>query len=186
MQIGESLPPESGRLLQYINESLSKQLSSRVESGIYTSCTGNASAWSSSVLDERHAIFNPFGHGLHLNRADFDEVLRNTVVVNCTSESNNSRFFFEKGRFKGIYKNEKGLWNVEMEDGKEMRKSFVAKWVVDASGRKASVATKVRFFLKNQRYATTIIWSLAGQKNNIPKSTPRILCRLCSTIGVWQ
>jgi flavin-dependent dehydrogenase len=145
MQIGESLPPESGRLLQYLHPSLPKHLSSQVESGIYTSCTGNASVWSSSALEERHAIFNPFGHGLHLNRADFDEVMKNTVVVNCTSES---RFLFEKGRFKGIHRNEKGLWNVEMEDDKEVRKSFVAKWVVDATGRKASVATKVRFFFK--------------------------------------
>lgn len=144
MQIGESLPPESGRLLQYLHPSLPNQLSSRVESGVYTSCTGNASAWSSSVLEERHAILNPFGHGLHLNRADFDELLKNTIVVNCTSESNNSRFLFEKGRFKGIHRNEKGLWIVETED-KEVRKSFVSKWVVDATGRKASVATKVRF-----------------------------------------
>ena len=145
MQIGESLPPESGRLLQYLHPSLPNQLSSRVESGVYTSCTGNASAWSFSILEERHAILNPFGHGLHLNRADFDELLKNTIVVNCTSESNISRFLFEKGRFKGIHRNEKGLWIVETED-KEVRKSFVSKWVVDATGRKASVATKVRFF----------------------------------------
>ena len=35
------------------------------------------------------------------------------------------------------------MWNVEMEDDKGVRKIFVAKWVVDATGRKASVATKV-------------------------------------------
>jgi len=114
-----------------------------MESGIYTTCTGNASAWSSSVLEERHAILNPFGHGLHLNRADFDELLRNIVLTNCTSESNNSRFSFEKGKFKGIHRNGKGLWDVEIEDDKGVRKSFVAKWVVDATGRKASVATKL-------------------------------------------
>lgn len=165
MQIGESLPPESGRLLQYLHPSLPIHLSSRVESGIYTSCTGNASAWSSSDLEERHAIFNPFGHGLHLNRADFDDVLKNTVI-NCTSESN-SRFLFEKGRFKGIHRNENGSWNVDMEDDKQVRKSFVAKWVVDATGRKASVATKVlsllfnRFF--NQRYLHIIEFSLAKE-----------------------
>ena len=111
-----------------------------MESKIYTSCTGNASAWSSPVLEERHAILNPFGHGLHLDRADFDEVLRNTVI-NCASESK-SRFLFEKGKFKSIHRNDKGLWNIEMED-KGIRKSIVAKWVVDATGRKASVATKV-------------------------------------------
>ena len=70
--------------------------------------TGNASAWSSSVLEERHSILNPFGHGLHLDRADFDEVLRNTVV-SCTSESK-SKFLFEKGIRGSIER----LWNVEM------------------------------------------------------------------------
>ena len=185
MQIGESLPPESGRLLQYLHPSLPKQLSSRVESGTYTSCTGNASAWSSSVLEERHAIFNPFGHGLHLNRSEFDEVLRNTVVVNCTSESNSSsRFSFEKGRFKGIHRNEKGLWNVEIEDDKEVRKGFVAKWVVDATGRKASVATKVLTPFVFQSTLLTYHWGSAGKKNYISQSTPRNLCRLCSIIRI--
>ena len=182
MQIGESLPPESGRLLQYLHPSLPKQLSSRLESGTYTSSTGNASTWSSSVLEERHSIFNPFGHGLHLNRADFDEVLRNTVVVNCISESN-SRFLFEKGRFKGIHRNDNGLWNVEIEDDNEVRKSFVAKWVVDATGRKASVATKV-CFIKSRLHYGYLIGILAGQKNNISQSTARILRRLCGIVRV--
>ena len=140
VQIGESLPPESGQLLQYLHSSLPAHLSSRVESEMYTPCTGNASAWSSSVLEERHAILNPFGQGLHLDRANFDEVLRDTTAK-CASESK-SRFHFQKASFKGIHKNDKGLWVIEIED-KGDRKSFVAKWVVDATGRKASVATKV-------------------------------------------
>ena len=88
------------------------------------------------MLEERHAIINPFGHGRHLNRADFDEILR-TTVKNCTS-----RLSLERGKFKDIHRTREGLWNIEM-DVKGERKSVAAKWVVDATGRKASVATKV-------------------------------------------
>ena len=35
-----------------------------VASGTHLLCTGNASAWASSDLQERHSIMNPFGHGL--------------------------------------------------------------------------------------------------------------------------
>jgi len=145
LQIGESLPPESDRLLHYLHHFLPNQLSSRVASGIYTPCTGNASAWSSPVLEEHHAIMNPFGHGRHLNRSDFDEVLR-TTVNNCASESK-SRLSLEKGVFKSIQKTADGLWNVEVDLGGK-RKSVETKWVVDATGRKASLATKVcEYFL---------------------------------------
>jgi hypothetical protein len=84
---------------------------------------------------------NPFGHGHHLNRADFDELLR-TTVLKCASESK-SGLSFEKATFKSICKNAQGLWNIETEVKGERRK-VATKWVVDATGRKASVATKVR------------------------------------------
>jgi len=79
---------------------------------------------------------NPFGHGRHLNRADFDEILR-TTLKNCTS-----RVAFERGTFKDVHRTQEGLWNIEM-DVKGERKRVAAKWVVDATGRKASVAMKV-------------------------------------------
>jgi len=139
-KIGESLPPESGRLLHYLHPSLPKKLSSQVELGLHTTCTGNASAWSSSLLEERHAIFNPFGHGLHLNRAGFEELLRDTVTK-CALESN-SRVILQKASFKSIQKDAAGIWAVEVEaNGK--RKNVTAKWVVDGTGRKASVASKI-------------------------------------------
>jgi len=83
---------------------------------------------------------NPFGHGRHLNRSDFDELLRNTVR-NC-GLGPKRRLVLEKGKFKGIQRNSEGLWSIDMEFNGE-RKDITAKWVLDASGRQATVATKV-------------------------------------------
>ncbi|KAF8884288.1 hypothetical protein CPB84DRAFT_1713092 [Gymnopilus junonius] len=139
-KIGESLPPESGRLLHYLHPSLPKQLASQVECGVHTTCSGNASAWSSPNLEERHAILNPFGHGLHLNRVEFEELLRDTVVK-CASGSG-SRLAFRKASFKSLQKNSQGLWAVEMEENGQ-RTTISAKWIVDGTGRKSSVANKI-------------------------------------------
>lgn len=108
-----------------------------VASGTHLPCTGNASAWASPVLEERHAIMNPFGHGLHLDRAAFDEMLRDTV-----RHKEGSRLSLIKGRFKGIGKDSQKLWAIRADVDGETR-TFLAKWVVDATGRKASLATKV-------------------------------------------
>ncbi|KAH9476373.1 Putative FAD-dependent oxidoreductase LodB [Psilocybe cubensis] len=139
-KIGESLPPESGRILQYLDPSLTDSLSRMVSRGEHTVCTGNASAWSSPILEERHAIMNPFGHGLHLNRAAFDELLRNSV--RDVGSRKRSASAFTIATFKGVRKGSDGIWNIEIDvDGE---KDLVrAEWVIDATGRKASVATKV-------------------------------------------
>ena len=83
---------------------------------------------------------NPFGHGRHLNRADFDELLRNTVR-NCGLGPKH-RLALEKGKFKGIQRTSEDLWSIEVDINGE-RKDITAKWVLDASGRQATVATKV-------------------------------------------
>ncbi|KAF8910003.1 hypothetical protein CPB84DRAFT_1936840 [Gymnopilus junonius] len=139
-RIGESLPPESGQLLHYLHHSLPKQLASQVKCGIHTTCSGNASAWSSLNLEEQHAILNPFGHGLHLNRVEFEEILRDTVLKCALGSS--SRLAFRKASFKSLQKNSQGLWAIEIEEGGQ-RKPILAKWMVDGTGCKASVASKI-------------------------------------------
>ncbi|KAF8868018.1 hypothetical protein CPB84DRAFT_1810129, partial [Gymnopilus junonius] len=82
----------------YLHPSLPKQLASQVESA-------NASAWSSPNF--RRTSCNTetlFGHGLHLNRVEFEELLRDTVVK-CASGSGSR-----------LAKNSQGLWAVEMEE----------------------------------------------------------------------
>jgi hypothetical protein len=140
-QIGESLPPESSRLLQHLHPTLPGRVQNEVASGTHLVCTGNASAWVSSDLQERHSIMNPFGHGLHLGRAAFDEMLRSTVNNNSDHDTTKS-FRVVKGRFKGIGKDSACNWVVEADVAGETT-TFIARWVIDATGRKASLAKKV-------------------------------------------
>jgi len=107
-------------------------------------CTGNASAWASAALEERHAIMNPFGHGFHLNRAAFDERLRCSVKDRqFETMSRQSGVGVVKGRFRGIERDyTSNRWVVHSDVDKETN-VFFGNWVVDATGRKASVATKI-------------------------------------------
>jgi flavin-dependent dehydrogenase len=86
---------------------------------------------------------NPFGHGYHLNRAVFDETLRSLVMdYESKTKSMPQGIDVLKGRFTGAEKDSSGKWAIQAEVDNDP-KTFLAKWVVDATGRKASFATKV-------------------------------------------
>lgn len=120
-----------------------KVLAEQVVSGIHSLCTGNASAWASSTPEERHAILNPFGHGLHLNRAAFDETVRQTIVQVSHQDP---RIGFLKGRLLDLQSTDQ-KWTIRVKVDDEV-KVINTRWVVDATGRKASLATKVGVFEK--------------------------------------
>jgi len=141
LQIGESLPPEAKRFLQYLSPSIPNRLSQDTAKGIHTICTGNASVWDSPDLQETYAIMNPFGSGWHLDRAAFDESLRERVRFVC-DDGVIDRNKVVKGKFAGVRKDERG-WIVTAEESELKVKEYRSKWLVDASGRKASVARKV-------------------------------------------
>src|ERR1700729_210683 len=129
LQIGESLPPESSRLLYHLEHTLPDRLAKEIASGTHLLCTGNAAACASSDLEERHAIMNPFGHGFHLDRADFDELLRSCVIDSTNSLQRNACVV--KCRFKGVQKDSANTWIIHADvDGKTT--TFFAKWVIDA------------------------------------------------------
>ena len=84
---------------------------------------------------------NPFGSGWHLDRAAFDESLRERVRFVC-DDGVIDRNKVVKGKFAGVRKDERG-WIVTAEESELKVKEYRSKWLVDASGRKASVARKV-------------------------------------------
>ncbi|KAI9511268.1 hypothetical protein F5148DRAFT_374642 [Russula earlei] len=135
-KVGESLPPESSSLLRHLHPSILPRLAS----GHHSPCTGNASAWATPLLEERHAIFNPFGHGLHLDRAAFDEMLRQVVIDGSPRGASASTLI--KGTFKHAEKNSSSHWSVHV-DVNGISSTFFSRWLVDATGRKASVSTKL-------------------------------------------
>jgi flavin-dependent dehydrogenase len=85
-------------------------------------------------------MMNPFGMGWHLDRASFDQILRDTVESICPG-----RISLVKGAFIGIEKVDDGsYWSISMNSiASDERKVYHSKWVVDATGRKSSIARKV-------------------------------------------
>ncbi|KAG0695981.1 hypothetical protein DFH29DRAFT_953147 [Suillus ampliporus] len=122
-KIGESLPAAAKPILASLSPKLLEGLS---KDRVQIKCTGNASAWTTSELEETYAMMNPFGMGWHLDRASFDQILRDAVGSVCPDSIS-----LVKSSFLGIDKLP------------DERMVYHSKWVVDASGRKSSVARKL-------------------------------------------
>ena len=128
--------------MSILHPSLLARLTEDTSQGLHDICTGNASAWASAELHETYSLMNPYGAGWHLDRAYFDEMLRRA----CGD-------MLLKGKVGAIRRMDEDStgpshwfgWETEIrlaESDKE--DTFRAKWLVDATGRKASVAQKVR------------------------------------------
>jgi hypothetical protein len=85
-------------------------------------------------------MMNPFGMGWHLDRASFDQILRDTVESICPGPVS-----LVKGTFISIDKtDDSSCWSISVNvSSSDERKLYNSKWVVDASGRKSSIARKV-------------------------------------------
>ncbi|CCM05261.1 uncharacterized protein FIBRA_07471 [Fibroporia radiculosa] len=139
-KIGESLPAAAKQILTYLSPDLLQRLSGDGHERAYIKCTGNASAWGSSELEETHAMMNPFGMGWHLDRACFDQILRDTV-----SSAAPDTISLVKGVFMSVDTRDDALhWSLSASIFEsDKTRVFTSKWVVDASGRKATVARKL-------------------------------------------
>lgn len=85
---------------------------------------------------------NPFGNGWHLDRAAFDQALRDRVTA--ISINNKGRRKVIHGKFKSVHKGENKMgWVATLDIAEDEELVLNAKWIIDATGRKASVATKV-------------------------------------------
>jgi flavin-dependent dehydrogenase len=87
---------------------------------------------------------DPFGSGWHLDRAAFDESLREQVRFACDSPTSQQNLLIE-GKFASVRK-DGSEWIVTVETSELIIKQHRSKWLIDASGRKASVARKVHHY----------------------------------------
>ena len=125
-----------------LHPSLLSRLSDDTSRGLHDICTGNASAWASAELHETYSLMNPYGAGWHLDRAHFDETLRQTCGP-----------MLRKGKFVAVRRvdlvDTESLaaslgWEIDVKfAGSTPAETFRTRWLVDATGRKASVAQKV-------------------------------------------
>ena len=126
-KIGEMLPPAAGVILRDLGV-----WEDFVSSGEHLPCYGNLSAWGSDVLRETDFIFDPHGHGWHLDRPLFDRFLREQAQgagAGLLNISNILKIEFE--RFAG--------WHLQIKTAAGERAHIRCRWLIDASGRQRIV-----------------------------------------------
>jgi flavin-dependent dehydrogenase len=126
-RIGEALPPAARPLLRDLGV-----LDAFLSDGHHP-CYGNMSAWGSRVLRTTEFVFDPHGHGWHLDRARFDAGLRAAAADAGVEVWTGTRLT--------VHGRDAGGWDVRLEspDGAE---DLRCGWLVDATGRSAAVARR--------------------------------------------
>jgi flavin-dependent dehydrogenase len=123
-RVGEILPPMARCLLEHLG------VLRRMSSEQTTMSRGLASAWGGPELEERDYFFGMAGEGWHLDRAQFDAMLgheaeeRGATVWLCTTLQESVRG--------------NGRWLLKLSG----RRPVTARWVIDATGRKAMIARR--------------------------------------------
>ncbi|OON71956.1 oxidoreductase [Streptomyces tsukubensis] len=128
-------PPPVGEALPAAARVLLRDLGAQdvLDDRHHLPCFANLSAWGSDDLAAQDSVLDPHGHGWHLDRRRFDRELRERarrlgaeVAIRTTARP--------AGRSAD------GTWTVELRGPRE-RRTVRCRWLVDATGRRAGLAT---------------------------------------------
>jgi flavin-dependent dehydrogenase len=122
---GEALPPAAALLIGKLG------LSDRFKSDGHLPSYANASAWGNPILTVTDFIRDPNGIGWHLDRARFDEMLRDAAVESGT-------VLMEHATVKTIDRRRLRNWRLGLDICGEWR-TTTARWLIDCTGRNALV-----------------------------------------------
>jgi len=122
-KVGESLPGAAQAMLQSVGL-LPSLIRSRPQTNI-----GNLSSWGSPRLVATDFILDPQGCGWHLDRARFDQCLREAAVQ--------SGAILCEGRLRALSFGPDGVAATIAD------RPIAARWIVDASGKSRAVARRV-------------------------------------------
>ncbi|MEV4559307.1 tryptophan 7-halogenase [Kitasatospora sp. NPDC049285] len=124
--VGEALPAVARVLLGDLG-------ASAVLTDGHLPCPANRSAWGTPELGAVDAILDPHGHGWHLDRPLFDRRLR------AQARAQGARLA-PRTVARPAARAADGTWTVELR-GDGHRRAVRCRWIVDATGRRAAVAT---------------------------------------------
>ncbi len=127
-KIGEALPPAARPMLSDLGV-----WDGFVADGHLPSY-GNLSAWGSPQLNETAFIFDPNGHGWHLDRARFDARLREAARL-AGSE------LCEATALKRLLRLPQGNWHIRLA-GPVGERDVRCRWLIDATGRRSALARR--------------------------------------------
>ena len=128
MRIGETLPPVARTPLANLGAW------HRFIQQEHAPSPATISAWGAPDLDENHFIFNPHGHGWHLDRRRFDEMLA-SVAADCGASMRPG------SRRTSCRPGVSGGWEVEYLRGGTVHR-LQAAFLVDATGRASLLARR--------------------------------------------
>ena len=130
-KIGESLAPAARPLLRDLG------VTERFLADGHLPCYGNVSAWGSDEAHTTDFVFNPHGHGWHLDRLRFDATLQDVARENGATVWAGARFMDAQ--------QEEGGWCVTLrvEEASRRSKEISTNWLIDATGRRSAVARRL-------------------------------------------
>lgn len=126
-RVGEALAPAARPLLRDLG------VLERFLADGHLASHGNLSSWGSPQLHASDFIFDPHGHGWHLDRARFDGSLREAVEAAGGVVRGGARV-------ASVARDGAGGWRVVLRTPGGAEESVDAEWLVDATGRSAAVA----------------------------------------------
>lgn len=127
-KIGEALPPAARPLLCDLG------IWDSLATGGHLPCHGNLSAWGAPSLNETAFIFDPNGHGWHLDRARFDATMRRAARL-AGAEVQTAMALKHLARLPN------GGWRATLA-GTGSETSVCCDWLIDATGRRSAVARR--------------------------------------------
>jgi len=128
-RVGETLPPEIRRLLTELGVWERFLASEHVESH------GIRSAWEMPTARHHDFLYNPYGSGWHVERASFDAMLAG-AAADAGAE------VIVSGCVTALDEDVNGGWLLTIAAGGKKR-SLLGRLLVDATGRKATIARKL-------------------------------------------
>ncbi|MFL5800625.1 MAG: NAD(P)/FAD-dependent oxidoreductase [Roseiflexaceae bacterium] len=138
-QVGESLVPAARTILEELG------LWSRFSGGGHLPCYGNSSAWGGPQPIDTDFIRSPYGHGWHLDRVHFDDML-------CQMAAESGAACWPSARLLRLER-QRSTWRLAVQTPAGMRE-VACQWLIDCSGRSGRVAASLGI---ERRYADRLL-----------------------------
>jgi flavin-dependent dehydrogenase len=130
-RIGEGLPPLARPLLQELG------IWERFINAGHLASFGNSSSWGSQKLIDHNFIFDPNGNGWHLDRRRFDDMLMQEAIKAGAVKRSQTNV-------TSCRINQHGYCELKLVSQQGLQSQIIAKFVVDATGRKSWFARRQR------------------------------------------
>ena len=136
-KVGKTIPPEARPVLQQLG------LWEALQNEEHEICPGSRSTWGSSIPGFNDFLFNPHGHGRHLDRRRFDAFLAESARAAGAEVRTGARFVDQERRGNGFVVT---LQGPDVEDPgageSHSRMEVEADFVLDATGMRAAFARR--------------------------------------------